>query len=91
MIFQDLRQYIAKLEQEGEIQRVEMEVDWDLELGAIIRRSYDLKAPAPLFQKIKGCQEGYRVLGAPLGTSNKPNRYNARLAISMGMEPETPV
>lgn len=89
MVARDLREYVAQLEMAGEIQRVEKEVDWQLEIGAIIRRSYDLKAPAPLFQKIKGYPAGYRILGAPIGTSAKPNRLHARLAISMGMGPDS--
>lgn len=34
----DLRQYVDKLEEEGELRRVKAEVDWDLEIGAISRR-----------------------------------------------------
>lgn len=45
MPYRDLREWIAKLEELGEIQHIEKEVDWNLEVGAIIRRSYDLKAP----------------------------------------------
>lgn len=89
MAFKDLREYIVELEKEGEVQPIEKEVDWDLELGAIIRRSYDLKAPAPFFQKIRGYPTGYRVLGAPLGTSAKPGRLHARLAITLGMKPDS--
>ncbi|MDP2728226.1 MAG: UbiD family decarboxylase [Dehalococcoidia bacterium] len=89
MAFQDQRDYIAALEREGEIQRIEKEVDWDLEVGAIIRRSYDLKAPAPYFQNIKGYPAGYRILGAPIGTSSQPKRLHARLAISLGMKPDS--
>src|SRR3989304_10326889 len=87
MVFNDLREYIAELEKEGELRRIKKEVDWDQEVGAIIRRSYDLKAPAPLFEKIKGCPKGYRILGAPVGTSSAPNRLHCRLAISMGLPP----
>ncbi|MDP2728215.1 MAG: UbiD family decarboxylase, partial [Dehalococcoidia bacterium] len=89
MALQDLREYIAALEREGEVQRIEKEVDWDLEVGAVIRRSYDLKAPAPFFQKIKGYPPGYSILGAPIGLSNKPNRRYARLALSLGMKADS--
>ncbi|MBI2849327.1 MAG: UbiD family decarboxylase, partial [Chloroflexi bacterium] len=91
MPFKDQRAYIARLEEEGEIQRVEKEVDWNLEVGAIIRRSYDLKAPAPFFQKIKDYPSGCRILGAPLATSRRPNRYHARLAISLDLPPDSSV
>lgn len=89
MVFRDLREYIERLEKKDEAQRIDTEVDRNLEVGAVIRRSYDLKDPAPFFQKIKGYPNGYRIFGAPVGTSAKPNRYYARLAISLGMEPET--
>ncbi len=88
-VFSDLREYVDRLEAEGELQRIEAEVDRDLEVGAVIRRSYDLKAPAPFFQKIKGYPKGFRILGAPVGTSAKPNQYYARLAISLGLGVES--
>ncbi|MDO8691095.1 MAG: UbiD family decarboxylase [Dehalococcoidia bacterium] len=87
MAFRDLREYLAKLEEEGEVQHVEEEVDWDLEVGAIIRHVYDLRAPAPLFEKIKGYPKGYRLFGAPAGFSRQGREY-ARIALAMGMKPE---
>src|SRR5438874_2222066 len=47
-----LREFIDALESIGDLQRIDREVDWHLEVGAIIRRSYDLKAPAPLFTNL---------------------------------------
>ncbi|MDY6863828.1 MAG: UbiD family decarboxylase [Thermodesulfobacteriota bacterium] len=89
MIFKDLRGYTDKLKDEGELLQIEEEVDWNLEVGAIIRRSYDLKAPAPFFQKIKDYPDGYRIFGAPAGASNKPDRYYVRSAISLGLKPDS--
>jgi len=89
MVFKDLRDYIDALDREGEVVHIEQEVDWNLELGAIIRRSYDLKAPAPLFENIKGYPKGHRILGAPVGTSARPKRYFSRLAISLDMPPDS--
>ena len=74
MVYSDLREFIDVLEQEDELVRIRREVDWNLEVGAIIRHSYDLRAPAPLFEKIRGYPKGYCILGAPLGLSSKPNR-----------------
>lgn len=88
MPFKDLREYIAALERVGEIQRIEQEVDPDLEVGAIIRRSYDLRAPAPFFQNLKG-YPGHRLFGAPIGLSRQAKREYARFAISMDMPPES--
>jgi 4-hydroxy-3-polyprenylbenzoate decarboxylase len=83
MPYRDLREWLDALERAGELQKVEREVDWNLEAGAITRRVYDLKAPAPLFQKIKGYPKGYRILGGPIGLSAR-NKY-ARLASALDM------
>ena len=85
--FKSLREYIEALNQIGEIQEIEKEVDWNLEIGAIIRKSYDLKAPAPLFNKIKGIEAGFRVFGAPAGVSRQPGLYFSRIALSLGLDP----
>ena len=39
----DLRAYVAALQEIGELQSIDREVDWNLEIGAIIRHSYDLR------------------------------------------------
>ncbi len=80
-----LRDYVAALKTIGEIQRIDTEVDWNLEIGAIIRRSYDLRAPAPLFTNITGYGgSGFRVLGAPAALSG-PSHPLARTALSLGL------
>lgn len=56
-----LREFVDELDAVGEIQQIDAEVDWNLEIGAIIRRSYDLRAPAPLFANITG----YQIHGIP--------------------------
>jgi len=38
MAFKDLREYIEKLEEEKEAIKIDEEVDWDLEVGAIISK-----------------------------------------------------
>ncbi len=91
MSVSDLRDYISLLTRHGELQRVEEEVDWNLEMGAIIRRCYDIGAPAPLFERIKGYPKGYRVLGAPMGPSKHPaHSLYARVALGLGLEPHAP-
>ncbi len=87
MSIKDLREYIEVLDKAGEIQKIDKQVDWNLELGGIIRRTYDLQAPAPLFCNIKDYPSGYRVLGAPVGVSAKPNHFHIRLATSLSMNP----
>ena len=66
MPFKDLREFIAKLEKEGQVQRIEEEVDWNLESGAIARRALEAGLPAPYFQKIKEKSVLYHI---PFGLS----------------------
>ena len=70
----DLRTYIDALTALGDIQRIDAEVDLDFEIGAVIRRSYELRAPAPLFERIRGVEQGFRILGAPAGLSRLKGR-----------------
>ncbi|HZQ56055.1 MAG TPA: UbiD family decarboxylase [Bryobacteraceae bacterium] len=84
-----LREYIDELRILGDIQPIDVEVDWKFEIGAIIRRSYDLRAPAPLFNRVKGYDaSGFRVLGAPAALSSRSGMPLARLAIALGHRPD---
>jgi hypothetical protein len=83
----DLREYIDALKQLGDLCTVEREVDPNLEIGAIIPRSYETGAPAPLFTNIKGTAPGYRIFGAPCALSSVPGMPLARIALSLGLEP----
>jgi len=82
--FKDIREFIAKLEKEGEAQRIEEEVDWNLEAGAIVRLANEQGLPAPFFQKVKDYPKGYRMFGTPLGSIK-------RIAIAMDMDPDTSI
>lgn len=84
MAFKDNREFIDALEKTGDLVRVKQEVDWDLEIGAIVRKLNELQGPAALFEKIKGYPEGFRIFGAPLATFR-------RLAVALGLEPDTPL
>jgi len=84
-----LRDFIVELESIGDLQRIATEVDLDLEIGAICRRCYETGAAAPLFENIKGIQKGFRVLGAPGGVSARANMSLARIALAMGLPPDT--
>lgn len=63
-----LREFIDELKSINEIQEINTEVDWNLEMSGITRRSMDLRAAAPLFNNIKGIK-GFRAMGAPGGLS----------------------
>lgn len=83
MAFKDLREFIDKLEEEGEAQRIDDEVNWDLEAGAMVRRSNERGLPSPFFQKLTGYPDGYRIFGSPL-------TFQKRIAIAMNMDRNTP-
>lgn len=78
MAFKDLRSFIATLEKNGEAIKIEEEVNWNLEAGAIVRRTYENKSPAPFFQKITGYPKGYRMFGGSLSNLG-------RMALSWGL------
>jgi UbiD family decarboxylase len=84
-----LREFMDELESVGELQRIAVQVNLDLEIGAICRRCYETGAPAPLFENIKGIQQGFRVLGAPGGVSAQPGLYLARIALALGLPVKT--
>lgn len=83
MPFQDLRDFIARLETAGEALRIEEEVDWDLEAGAMIRRANEADLPALLFQKVKGYPPGYRLFGEGL-------RNHRQIALALNLDRGTP-
>jgi hypothetical protein len=84
-----LREYIDELKKLGELLEIDVEVDWNLEVGAIARRSCELRAPAPLFNRIKGIERGFRVLGAPASMSRQKGIELCRVALSLGLPAET--
>jgi 4-hydroxy-3-polyprenylbenzoate decarboxylase len=82
----DLRAYLAALEKLGDVRTIDREVDPHLEVGAVIRHSYETVAPAPLFTNIKGTAPGFRLLGAPGALSSAAGRPLARIALSLGLD-----
>jgi UbiD family decarboxylase len=85
--YRSLREHIAALRAIGELHEIDQEVDWNLEIGAIVRRIYETGGPAVLFNRIKGTEPGFRVLGAPAGASARVGQPMARVATSIGLEP----
>ncbi len=83
MPFKDLREFITRLEKEGEVQRIREEVDWDLEAGAIARKALEAGLPAPYFQKVKDYPDGYQLASGLMAN-------HRRIAIAMDMDPDTP-
>lgn len=86
MPFNDLRGYIDKLKGYGELIEIDKEVDWNLEIGAIVRRCCEIGTPAVHAKNIKGYSSEHSILGAPCAGSTKGP--HARVSISMGLEPD---
>ncbi len=77
MIYQDLREFITELENRGELKRITTEVDANLEITEICRRTLDKQGPALLFENVKG--SSIPVLANLFGTTD-------RVASAMGQE-----
>jgi UbiD family decarboxylase len=74
MAYHDLRQYLARLEAEGEIAHVEPEVDLEYEIGAICFKTLRGRGPALFFDRPRGG-------GFPLAVNLFANRKRYALAI----------
>ncbi len=77
MVFDDLRSFIEALAASGDMRAIEAEVDWDLEIGAISRRTAELDGPALWFKNVKD-YPGQSVFANPLATWR-------RIAIALGL------
>ncbi|MCW8844960.1 MAG: 4-hydroxy-3-polyprenylbenzoate decarboxylase [Gammaproteobacteria bacterium] len=77
MKYKDLRDFIAQLEQEGELRRISAEIDPYLEMTEICDRTLKRGGPALLFENPKGFS--MPVLGNLFGTPR-------RVALAMGVE-----
>ncbi|MEK3779722.1 UbiD family decarboxylase [Paenibacillus sp. FSL R5-0810] len=84
------REYVEILKEYNEIVPIHQEIDWNLEMSAIIRRAYELPSPAPLFKNIKDSSPGFEVLGAPVGISPNKEHPFIRVALSLGLPINTP-
>jgi 4-hydroxy-3-polyprenylbenzoate decarboxylase len=77
MIYNDLRDFLAKLEREGELKRISLAVDPRLEMTEICDRTLRAAGPALLFDNPKG--HTIPVLGNLFGTPR-------RVALGMGQD-----
>jgi 4-hydroxy-3-polyprenylbenzoate decarboxylase/2,5-furandicarboxylate decarboxylase 1 len=69
MPFNDLREFIAYLESEGELIRTQKPVDVKYEISAYIRKTSDVQGPALLFDHVKGFE--MPVLGGVFSTRKR--------------------
>ncbi len=77
MHYQDLREFINKLESQGRLKRITTEVNANLEITEICRRTLDQQGPALLFENVK--DSNMPVLANLFGTTD-------RVASAMGQE-----
>ncbi|ORY88031.1 UbiD decarboxylyase family [Leucosporidium creatinivorum] len=84
----NFRSFVESLRADGDLISITRQVDPHLEVGAITRLVYENDGPAPLFENVKGAQNGlFRILGAPNALrADKKTRYG-RLARHLGLEP----
>ncbi len=75
MKYKDLRDFLAQLEQQGELRRVTAEVDANLEVTEICDRTLRAGGPALLFENVRGSE--FPLLGNLFGTPK-------RVAMGMG-------
>src|ERR1043166_7829497 len=81
--WRDLREWIALLERNNELQRIKKPVDADEELGAITyMATRNEKSAALLFENISGDRSGSSVLANMLGASKE------RYALAVGLDPD---
>lgn len=80
MLFKDLREFLALLEERGELKNVH-NAHWKLEIGAITELMAEQQGPALLFDKIPDHAEGFRVVTNMWASL-------ARCALVTGMPPE---
>ncbi len=69
MPIEDTHEFIEELEKNGELKRVETEVDADLEIAEILRREMYAKGSAILFENVKGYD--MPVLGNAFGSMKR--------------------
>lgn len=84
MAYKDLREWLDKLKAEGELKTITSEVNWDRELGTIVRMVLNRGGPALLFENIKDYRDGPCTKLFTGGLSRLP-----LLAMSLGLPRET--
>ncbi|WP_281064662.1 UbiD family decarboxylase domain-containing protein [Abyssogena phaseoliformis symbiont] len=75
MQYQDLREFITELEKQGQLKRIQTQVDAHLKITEICRRTLDKQGPALLFENVKN--SNMPVLANLFGTTK-------RVATAMG-------
>jgi UbiD family decarboxylase len=85
MAYKDMREWISKLEAEGELKRIRAKVDWNLEISEIARRAIADRGPALLFENI---QDYGQTRSTQYFTNGLARR--SRIALMLGVAKDTP-
>jgi 4-hydroxy-3-polyprenylbenzoate decarboxylase len=83
MAYKDLRAFIACLEHEGELKRIGVEVDVDLEITEITDRVSKAGGPALLFEKPRSARDGL-AYSMPLVINTLGSKRRMELALEVG-------
>src|SRR6201987_1147 len=86
----DLRDYLRVLESLGDVEHIDHPVNPNPECTAIARRSPEQRRPVPLFNTVEGVKSGFRLVGALGALSSDSRNPLARVALSLGLSPDTP-
>jgi len=86
MIETDLRGYLLRLEQEGELESINADIDPNLTAGAISQRLAELGGPAVHFKRVKGASHGITLVSGLLGRGRLG--LWSKFAIALGLDPK---
>lgn len=78
MAFKELRGFLAALEAEGELKKINSEVDWDEEIGAIYQEAIIKKSPAILMTNIRDYKNTH---GKKISMLNEANLKRVCIAL----------
>lgn len=73
-MFDDLRDYVQRLDEMGQLIRVDG-ADWDLEIGTITELMAERDERALLFDRVKGYPKGYRIVTNILNTKEQQRTF----------------
>ena len=85
----NFRSSVESLKKDGDLAEINEEKDPHLEVSAIIRKSCETDDKAPLFNNVKGAQNGlFRILGAPGPLRDPKKGKYGRLARHLALPPD---
>ncbi|XPS72559.1 Phenacrylate decarboxylase [Ascochyta lentis] len=83
------RSFVQSLKADGDVAEINEEMDPNLEISAIIRKSCETNDKAPLFNNVKGAKNGlFRIFGAPGSLRNSTKGKYGRLARHLALPPD---